>query len=282
MTPTILERQLGTSCAAWMALFVLFHVRSKLPRCLWSKMGGNAVKWCMMKCTCNWLRRAACQGNKWSPFFFDASLILSLRRKAPPPPLPPLTPPPPTPWAVLMLEMRAYCGAGTMAMGASPSSRTSFNLLAIRSLQRTNRKPPHRKKSWASSQCCMWDFSAHHWSFPGKETPLIQQEYIMTPQTLRCRCTTQIFFHRCLFLFWALICGFSSARPFPTLSLPSIIHNPQLFLPSHGATYLQMIIFLFWNVWKRACPAATLGCGCRESIFHIFAHQTAYLVMWLW
>lgn len=94
MTPTILERQLGTSCAAWMALFVLFHVRSKLARCLWSKMGGNAVKWCMMKCTCNWLRRAACQGNKWSPFFFDASLILSLRRKAPPPPTPPASDPP--------------------------------------------------------------------------------------------------------------------------------------------------------------------------------------------
>lgn len=183
-------------------------------------MGGNAVKWCMMKCTCNWLRRAACQGNKWSPFFFDASLILSLRRKDSPPPLPPLTPPPPTPWAVLMLEIRAYCGAGTMAMGASPSSYTSSNLLAIRSLQRTNRKPPHRKKSRASSQSCMWDFSARHWSFPGKETPLIQQKSIMTPPTLRCRCTTQIFFIAVFFSsgHW------SPASPLRDLSPPSVSH----------------------------------------------------------
>lgn len=118
--------------------------------------------------------------------------------------------------------------------------------------------------------------------FPGERNASYSAEFHHDPPDSEVSLHNTDFFHRCLFLFWALICSVSSARPFPTLSLPSIIHNPQLFLPSHGATYLQMIIFLFWNVWKRACPAATLGCGCRESIFHIFAHQTAYLVMWLW
>lgn len=64
------------------------------------------------------------------------------------------------------------------------------------------------------------------------------------------------FFHLRLILslFWALISCVSSARPFPTLHLSSIIHNPQLFLPSHNTTYLQTIIFLFWNVWNRGLP----------------------------
>lgn len=83
----------------------------------------------------------------------------------------------------------------------------------------------------------------------------------------------RFFFHRCLFFFWALISRVSFARPFPTLGLPSIIHNLQLLPLSHSATYLQTIIFLFWNVWKRACPAATSWYGCWESRFHIFAQN---------
>lgn len=82
--------------------------------------------------------------------------------------------------------------------------------------------------------------------FPGKETALIQQKSIITSGSEVSLHNTDFFHLRLILsLFWALISCVSSARPFPTLHLSSIIHNPQLFLPSHNTTYLQTIIFLF-------------------------------------
>lgn len=92
---------------------------------------------------------------------------------------------------------------------------------------------------------------------------------------------TDFFFHTAFFSlgYW------SPASPLQDLSPPSVCYllfiTFQLLLPSHCKTCLHTIIFLFSNVWKRACPAATSGHGCWESRLHIFAPRT-YLVLSLW
>lgn len=195
---------------------------------------------------------------------------------------------PSTPWAVLMFRIRAYCCAGTMAMGASLSSCTSSYRLTIRSLQSTNRKLPHWKEIQRFlSVLRVWFFYFILFflcvllKFPGERSASYSAEIYHDPPDSEVSLHNTDFFHRCLFLFWALISCVSFVRPFTTLRVPSIIHNLQLLPQSHSATYLQTIIFLFWNVWKRGCPAATSGYGCWESRFHIFAQRT-YLVLWLW
>lgn len=213
-----------------------------------------------------------------SPPYPDPSLILSLRRKAPPPqPLPPS--PKLRPLGLFWcLKSELIVVQPLWQWRRRHHPNTSSNLVTIRSLQRNDGKPPHwkkKKKIPASSESCVQDFSLFFFTllkFPGERNASYSAEIYHDPPRLWGVAAQQRFFSwPVFFLFWALISCVSSARHFPTLCLPSIIHNPQLFLPSHSTTHLQMIIFLFWNVWKGCCPAAvTLGYGCWESRFHMF------------
>lgn len=299
-TPTILGCRLGSFCAACMALFVLFRVGSKLARCLWSKMGVNAVKWCMMKCTCNWLRRAACQDNKWSPFFVPVHLwSCHWEGMLPSPPtLLPLLPLPPAPSSSSSPSPSSPLGCFDVGNQSLLWCRHDGNggytiipHLIQSSHHQITSKDKQETATWKKISSFLLVLHVRLFrvplKFPGQRSASYSAEiyhdpHPPPPDSEASLHNTDFFFHCCLFLFWALISSVSSARPFPTLSLPSIIHNPQLFLPSHSTTYLRMIIFLFWNVWKRCCPAATTGCGCRGRRFDIFAYQAAYFVLWLW